>query len=100
MRLWLQAVGLAFALAATLAGCQSRPASSAAPLAANTLACRDPSTIPALAAAGNGFQRAADDQLASGRCRIFPSGHLVRDRQPGRFADAATGTLYWIYGQH
>lgn len=86
---------------ATLPACASRaPAPSISTLPANALACRSEASVTTLETSGSGFQRAADSELASGRCRVFQQGHRIREHQAGRspqFVDAASGVRFWIY---
>ena len=94
-------LGLAAALAVLLAGCQAaREVAVPSTLTAHTLACRSQASLAALHAAGAEFQRAADAELSSGRCRRFEQGHGVLDHQTGssaRFVDPASGQTYWIF---
>lgn len=84
-----------------LAACQSSPSGTGGALARNTLACRSPATVTSLHDAGARFQRVADDAMASGACRLFPAGHVVRSRRTDqsmlRFTDPGTGFDYWAY---
>jgi len=85
-----------------LAACQSGAVkSSAAPLGRNVIACRNAETIAVLHAGGPRFQRIADNEMASGNCRVFQAAHAVRDRQLERgllgFVDPGTGYRYWAY---
>jgi hypothetical protein len=88
-------------LGIALGACQSAP-TGPAPLARNTLACRDAAAVAELASGGERFQRIADDAMASGRCRMFQAGHKVSGRRVEkgliRFVDAGSGRVYWAYG--
>ena len=89
------ALGSALALCA----CQSPGGGAARPLGANAIACRSPGTLQALHAGGDRFQRIADDELASGNCRVFVANHPVKSRTIDqgllRFVDPADGRTYW-----
>jgi hypothetical protein len=90
----------AAACAILLSACQSGSGKPTA-LGANALACREAATVETLRAAGERFQRVADAELASGRCRIFQAADLVSDRRVEkgmtRFTDAASGRVFWAY---
>ena len=95
-------LGLAALLASlALAACQSSAGKSslAAPIGRNVIACRKPETVTALAGSGAQFQRMADNEMASGNCRVFEASHPVRDRSVERamlrFSDPGTGFVYW-----
>ena len=94
-------IGLGAALAVLLAGCQAaREVAVPSTLTAHTLACRSQASLATLHAAGAEFQRAADAELSSGRCRRFEQGHSVLNHQGGpsaRFVDPASGQTYWVY---
>jgi len=86
-----------------LAGCQSsaiKP-SPPVPIGRNVIACRNPDTIAALRGSGPRFQRVADNEMASGNCRVFEASHLVRDRRLEhgmlRFTDPGAGSPYWAF---
>jgi hypothetical protein len=83
-----------------LAACQSA-SKAPAPLGANAIACRDPAIVATLRGAGDRFQRVADGELASGRCRVFQASHSVADKRVDnglvRFTDPASRTTYWVY---
>jgi len=86
------------ALAALLAACQTNQGTNVpSPLPAHALACRSEASLATLHAAGSAFQRAADAELASGRCRRFAAGSGVLNLQPGGFVDPANGQTYLIF---
>ena len=90
----------AFLVALLLAACQTTRDAVPTALTANTLACRSEASLATLHSAGNGFQRAADAELASGRCRLFPQGHGVLSHEAGaapRFVDPASGQTFWVF---
>ena len=81
-----------------LAACTTHPAAPAASaLERNTLACRSQDSLSALQKAGSGFQRQADAELASGRCRMFQKGDPVESSSRDAFVDPASKRRYWIY---
>jgi len=81
-----------------LAACQNGQANRiATPLSVNMLACRSEASLATLHGAGVDFQRAADAELASGRCRRFEQGHSVVNLEIARFVDPASGQTFWIY---
>lgn len=88
---------LAVAAALGLAACQSGPGASQ-PLARNVLACREAGTAGAIGRSGTGFQRAADDAMASGACRMFIRGQRVTASDAAHFVDPLTGRTYWVAG--
>ncbi|MDQ0396450.1 hypothetical protein [Labrys monachus] len=63
----------------------------------NTLACRNRDSVQALHSAGAGFQRQADAELASGRCRMFQKGDRIESGSRDGFVDPASKRQYWIY---
>lgn len=83
-----------------VAACQSASKGPAA-LGANAIACRDPAIVATLRGAGDRFQRVADGELASGRCRVFQASHAVTDKRVDngllRFTDPANRTTYWVF---
>ena len=95
------ALAITAGLALLLTACQAtHRAAVSSTLTANTLACRSQASLAALHGAGAEFQRAADAELSSGRCRRFEQGHGVLDQQTGssaRFVDPASGQTYWIF---
>lgn len=88
-------------LGLAIGSCQTAPPGPS-PLARNTLACRELSTVTSIHRGGERFQRLADDAMASGRCRLFPAGHKVTDRRREgghvRFVDPGSGRVYWAFG--
>src|SRR4051794_11918829 len=89
------------AIVLALPSCQLRQAAPSAGLKRNVIACRSVDSVSALRQAGGGFQRAADAELASGRCRRFEAGHKVApapsERGQARFVDVASGLTFWIF---
>lgn len=84
------------ALFLLLTACQTRPAAQV-PLPTSMLACRAPASVATLQTAGAEFQRAADAELASGRCRRFAAGSGVLGLAGDRFTDPASGQTFWIF---
>jgi hypothetical protein len=85
-------------LGLSLAACQSGRANHAATaLPTPALACRSEASLATLHGAGDGFQRAADAELASGRCRRFSAGASVVDLTASSFTDPANGQSYLIF---
>jgi hypothetical protein len=88
----------AFVALLLLASCVARPAPpESRGLDRNTLACRGQESLAALHKAGAGFQRQADAELASGRCRMFQKGDRIESRSRDSFVDPASKRQYWIY---
>jgi len=81
-----------------LAACTTRSTAPAmSTLDRNTLACRGQDSVAALHKAGPGFQRQADAELASGRCRMFQKGDRIESSSRDGFVDPASKRQYWIY---
>ena len=88
----------AFLALLLLAACAAPPAAPVSrALDRNTLACRNQDSLAALHKAGAGFQRQADAELASGRCRMFHKGDAIESSSRDGFTDPGSKRQYWIY---